>query len=73
VYMLCCLCMIIGCATGCSERDWPVYVELTNGHVYGCDFVVSATGVIPNTKPFTDCANVSCTEYPVIHCVVVNN
>lgn len=31
---------------------WPVYVELTNGTVYGCDFVVSATGVVPNTEPF---------------------
>jgi len=29
--------------------DWSCYVRLTNGHVYGCDFVVSATGVIPNT------------------------
>ena len=28
---------------------WPVFVELTNGKVYGCDFIVSATGVIPNT------------------------
>ena len=31
---------------------WPVYVELSNSKVYGCDFVVSATGVIPNTNPF---------------------
>ncbi|XP_046729004.1 pyridine nucleotide-disulfide oxidoreductase domain-containing protein 1 [Silurus meridionalis] len=31
---------------------WPVYVQLTNGKVYGCDFVVSATGVIPNSEPF---------------------
>ncbi|KAL4612695.1 pyridine nucleotide-disulfide oxidoreductase domain-containing protein 1 [Arapaima gigas] len=31
---------------------WPVYVRLTNGKTYGCDFIVSATGVIPNTKPF---------------------
>jgi len=38
-------------ADGC---DWPVYVELTNGHVYGCDFVVSATGVTPNTWPFAE-------------------
>jgi len=34
--------------------DWPVYVELTNGQVYGCDFVVSATGVTPNTWPFAE-------------------
>ena len=49
-----CICV---CVIGC--RDWPVYVELTNGHIYGCDFVVSATGVTPNTWPFTDCARVS--------------
>ncbi len=28
--------------------DWKVYSELTNGKVYGCDLVVSATGVVPN-------------------------
>ncbi|XP_013391183.1 pyridine nucleotide-disulfide oxidoreductase domain-containing protein 1-like [Lingula anatina] len=39
--------------TGLSgEASWPIYVELTNGHIYGCDFVVSATGVIPNVYPF---------------------
>ena len=31
-------------------EHWPVYVKLTNGKVYGCDFVVSATGVSPNTS-----------------------
>ncbi|ELU09647.1 hypothetical protein CAPTEDRAFT_157263 [Capitella teleta] len=36
-----------------SNRDWPVYIELTNGHIYGCDFVVSATGVNPNVDIFT--------------------
>ncbi|KAJ6666241.1 hypothetical protein lerEdw1_000513 [Lerista edwardsae] len=36
-----------------SER-WPVYVELTNGKLYGCDFIVSATGVVPNVQPFLD-------------------
>ncbi len=29
--------------------DWPVFVRLSNGRVYGCDVVVSATGVSPNT------------------------
>lgn len=29
--------------------DWPVYVQLTNGKTYGCDLVVSATGVVPNS------------------------
>lgn len=38
---------------------WPVYVELTNGKIYGCDFIVSATGVVPNIKPFIDGNNVS--------------
>nr|XP_040137787.1 pyridine nucleotide-disulfide oxidoreductase domain-containing protein 1 [Ictidomys tridecemlineatus] len=31
---------------------WPVYVELTNEKIYGCDFIVSATGVTPNIEPF---------------------
>ncbi|KAG7456196.1 hypothetical protein MATL_G00249190 [Megalops atlanticus] len=31
---------------------WPVYIQLTNGKIYGCDFIVSATGVTPNTEPF---------------------
>ncbi|KAA0721168.1 Pyridine nucleotide-disulfide oxidoreductase domain-containing protein 1 [Triplophysa tibetana] len=35
---------------------WPVYVHLNNGMVYGCDFIVSATGVVPNTDPFL-CGN----------------
>uniref|UniRef100_A0AAY4BAK9 Pyridine nucleotide-disulfide oxidoreductase domain-containing protein 1 n=1 Tax=Denticeps clupeoides TaxID=299321 RepID=A0AAY4BAK9_9TELE len=33
-------------------RTWLVYVQLTNGKIYGCDFIVSATGVVPNTEPF---------------------
>lgn len=32
--------------------SWPVYIKLTNSKTYGCDFVVSATGVVPNTEPF---------------------
>lgn len=35
-----------------GSGSWPVYVQLTNGKAYGCDFVVSATGVVPNTEPF---------------------
>ena len=31
---------------------WPVYVKLTNGVIYGCDVIVSATGVLPNTEAF---------------------
>ena len=35
--------------TSVEARDWPVYVHLTNGRLYGCDLVVSATGVVPNS------------------------
>lgn len=35
-----------------DKEMWPVYVELTNGSIYGCDFLVSATGVTPNVQPF---------------------
>ncbi|CAH8533484.1 unnamed protein product [Schistosoma intercalatum] len=34
-----------------SVNDWPVYVELTNGEIYGCDLVVSAVGVEANLNP----------------------
>ncbi|XP_067124737.1 pyridine nucleotide-disulfide oxidoreductase domain-containing protein 1 [Centruroides vittatus] len=42
-----------------DKRDWPIFVKLTNGKVYGCDFIVSATGVIPNTKPFTSLSKIN--------------
>lgn len=32
-----------------NAPEWPVYVQLTNGKTYGCDLVVSATGVVPNS------------------------
>ncbi|CAF89834.1 unnamed protein product, partial [Tetraodon nigroviridis] len=35
-----------------NGESWPLYVQLTNGKTFGCDFVVSATGVVPNTEPF---------------------
>ncbi|XP_072922230.1 pyridine nucleotide-disulfide oxidoreductase domain-containing protein 1 [Hemitrygon akajei] len=35
-----------------DDESWPVYVQLTNGKIYGSDFIVSATGVIPNVEPF---------------------
>ena len=31
-----------------EDTNWNIYIELNNGKVFGCDFVVSATGVIPN-------------------------
>ena len=34
-----------------SDAAWPVYVVLSNGHVWGVDFVVSATGVEPSRLP----------------------
>jgi len=30
-----------------ENEDWPLWVRLTNGQTWGCDFVVSATGVVP--------------------------
>ena len=40
-----------------EEKDFNVYVELTNGKVFGCDFVVSATGVVPGGEVFKHVAN----------------
>ncbi len=31
-----------------DSGDWPVTVELTNGHSHGADLVVCAIGVVPN-------------------------
>ena len=36
--------------------QWPMFVALTNGKVFGCDLVVSATGVSPNTTCLTSSA-----------------
>jgi hypothetical protein len=41
-----------------DEMNWNVYLELSNGKLIGFDFVVSATGVVPNgdmVKIFTTC------------------
>ncbi|XP_071485399.1 pyridine nucleotide-disulfide oxidoreductase domain-containing protein 1-like [Diadema antillarum] len=35
-------------ASECAP-SWRIYIKLTNGKIYGCDFIVSATGVLPNT------------------------
>ena len=40
-------------------ESWPVYVELTNGKVIGCDFIISATGVVPAVAAFTKSNKVS--------------
>ena len=38
---------------------WPLYVRLTSGRVYGCDFVVSATGVVPQGAVLSSVLKVS--------------
>ncbi|TMW65834.1 hypothetical protein Poli38472_003599 [Pythium oligandrum] len=35
--------------------EWPLRVILTNGNMYGCDLVVCATGVVPNTDLLQEC------------------
>ena len=35
-----------------KDENWPVYIELTNNKLYGCDFIVSATGVRPCVDAF---------------------
>ena len=42
-----------------APERWPVFVALTNGRVYGCDFVVSATGVDPNVPRIVCAAGVA--------------
>ncbi|KAL0273688.1 UNVERIFIED_CONTAM: hypothetical protein PYX00_006310 [Menopon gallinae] len=37
-----------------KSGEWPVTVILDNGNSYEADFVVSATGVIPNSKIFAE-------------------
>jgi len=32
-----------------STEKWPIYAKLTNGKIIGCDLIISATGVIPNS------------------------
>ena len=34
-----------------ADQQWPVTLVLSNGETVGCDFLVSATGVVPNA-PF---------------------
>ncbi|XP_055339364.1 pyridine nucleotide-disulfide oxidoreductase domain-containing protein 1-like [Paramacrobiotus metropolitanus] len=38
-----------------ENGKYPVYAELTNGKIIGCDFIVSATGVIPNVDLVIGC------------------
>ena len=42
----------LACLPSCpSPCPFPLHVRLSNGHEYGCDFVVSATGVLPLGLP----------------------
>lgn len=50
------------CMDSTNSSDWPVYVQFTNGRIYGCDLIVSATGVVPNTQPFISCASFNVAE-----------
>ena len=53
-----------------ERHSWPVYVKLTNGKVYGCDFIVSATGVIPNTTPLMDLKDKVSTLCVCVHSIL---
>lgn len=37
---------------------WPILVHLNNGRVFGCDFVVEAKGVVPNTEMLAGCTEI---------------
>jgi len=41
-----------------TDKTWNVYVKLTSGRVYGCDFIVSATGVNPAGDLYRDVVEV---------------
>ena len=42
-----------------DEKDYNIYAELTNGKIIGCDFLVSATGVVPGGDRFKDVVDVN--------------
>ena len=33
-----------------EKEEWPIYIKLTNGKIIGCDLIISATGVVPNSN-----------------------
>lgn len=42
--------------TDLSRGDWPLHVELSNGQIVGCDLMIEATGVQPNSDLWSrDC------------------
>jgi NAD(P)H-nitrite reductase large subunit len=43
-----------------DEEGWDVYVQFNDGQIIGCDFVIEALGVTPNTKNWKEwCPNAS--------------
>lgn len=58
--------------TTSEETSWPVYVELTNGKIFGCDFVVSAIGVTPNIELLLKSANVTI-DFLFDHSLLLSN
>jgi hypothetical protein len=53
--------------------DWPVRLHLSNGRVYGCDFVIEAKGVVPNTDMLATCPEIEVGGglcLPVLHTCV---
>lgn len=42
-----------------GSESWPLYVKLSNNKIYGCDLVISATGVLPNTQNLKDLVKLS--------------
>ncbi|XP_028391789.1 pyridine nucleotide-disulfide oxidoreductase domain-containing protein 1-like [Dendronephthya gigantea] len=44
------------------EPGWNIYLELQSGKIIGCDFVVSATGVMPNVEAFVASAELNVAE-----------
>ncbi|CAG7726853.1 unnamed protein product [Allacma fusca] len=36
-----------------EESEWPVYALLSNGKIYGCNIIISATGVKPNCGDYS--------------------
>lgn len=43
-----------GNALNSAENCWPLYAKLSGGNIVPCDFIVSATGVTPNTGVLDD-------------------
>lgn len=42
-----------------ADGKWPLFVELTNGEFVGCDLLIEATGVRPNSDLWSnDCDQV---------------